>query len=127
MAASILFAWFPTIALFIVFFILCRQLIGQKPSTSDNLPGPSGWHILGFIPNFIGMMVFQGKPMQTVLDDLAKRYGPVYRMTMAGKRVVVANNFETIKQILQHPDMNDRPTPGKPAVEMYKGTGTYEK
>ena len=123
MATSSLFAWFPTITLFAVFFILLRRLIGQKHSTSDNLPGPSGWPILGFIPKFVGMMVLKGKPMHTVLDDLAKRYGPVYRMTMAGKRVVVANNFETIKEILQHPDMNDRPTPGKPVVEMYKGTG----
>ena len=124
---------FSTIGLFILTFTLIALLLRARTrrlsSAAANLPppGPTGWPLLGCIPKIISMMVLRGMPMQDVFDEFAKDYGPVYCMTVAGKRVVVVNSFQTIKEVLHHPDMNDRPSPTgsskKSSTKLYKGIG----
>ncbi|XP_072014690.1 cytochrome P450 2J4-like [Amphiura filiformis] len=113
-----------TITVFLV-YLLYRNRRGSQQAPANMPPGPSGWPYFGSLPTFINKMVFQGKPMEVVFDELAKQYGPVYYMNVFGIRLVVANTAETIKEILHHPDMNNRPAPGPKksaaALKMYAG------
>ncbi|XP_072021985.1 cytochrome P450 2C2-like, partial [Amphiura filiformis] len=72
-------------------------------------PGPWGWPFLGYLPNLAISAYRSGQPLDQLLNLLAKKYGPVFSLNLAGKSVIVLNNFKYVKEGLSNPSISDRP------------------
>ncbi|XP_049268755.1 cytochrome P450 18a1 [Rhipicephalus sanguineus] len=65
-------------------------------------PGPKGVPILGYIP-------FMWKPFHIIFHELSKQHGPIVRLRLGCKDVVVLNDVESIREGLSNPDLLYRP------------------
>ncbi|XP_072037477.1 cytochrome P450 2J4-like [Amphiura filiformis] len=88
----------------VVFLFLSWWLRSPK----DFPPGPWGWPLLGYLPNLV-IAYRTGQPLAQLLNLLAKKYGPVFSLNLAGKSVIVLNNFKYVKEGLNNPSVSDRP------------------
>ncbi|XP_077559314.1 cytochrome P450 2H1-like [Haemaphysalis longicornis] len=61
-------------------------------------PGPTGVPILGYIP-------FIRKPFHLVFKELSEKYGPIIRLRLGCKDVVVLNDLDSIREGLANPDV----------------------
>ncbi|XP_070391182.1 cytochrome P450 2A12-like isoform X1 [Dermacentor albipictus] len=73
---------------------------GQKNKLTA--PGPGGVPILGYLP-------FLRKPYHTTFKELSKQYGPIIKIRLGCKDVLVLNDFASIKEGLSNPDVLYRP------------------
>ncbi len=71
-------------------------------------PGPWGFPVIGSIPAIV-LAVRRGVQPHQIFDEYAKKYGPVFRVRLFTKTVVVLNDFPSIKAGFQNPSLNDRP------------------
>lgn len=86
-------------------FILCGLLM-LKSLISNSLkrkekplpPGPTGVPILGYLP-------FIRKPFHIAFKELSEQYGPIIRLRLGGKEVVVLNDLDSIQEGLTNPDV----------------------
>ncbi|QLY30320.1 cytochrome P450 [Nocardia huaxiensis] len=62
----------------------------------DDLPGPGGWPVLGNLPQM------PPAAMHRRFDSWADEFGPIYRLNVAGKRVVVVSDPDLNKEILRN-------------------------
>uniref|UniRef100_A0A023GPH0 Putative cytochrome p450 cyp2 subfamily protein n=1 Tax=Amblyomma triste TaxID=251400 RepID=A0A023GPH0_AMBTT len=65
-------------------------------------PGPWGIPILGYFP-------FIWKPYHYAFKELADKYGPIFRLRMGCKDVVVLNDLASIREGLSDPNLLYRP------------------
>lgn len=65
-------------------------------------PGPWGLPLLGYIP-------FIRKPWHIAFKELSDRYGPIIRLRLGHKDVVVLNDVGSIREGLANPDLLSRP------------------
>ncbi|XP_077557874.1 cytochrome P450 18a1-like [Haemaphysalis longicornis] len=65
-------------------------------------PGPRGLPVLGYLP-------FIGRPYHVAFKTLSLQYGPVVRVRLGCKDVVVLNDLESIREGLANPDLLCRP------------------
>ncbi len=100
----------PTILFGSVSFLLLAWWLRQ-PKSANLPPGPWGWPLLGYLPNFAVLKYRSGLPLPHLFNSLAKKYGPVYSMDIAGNKVVVLNTLKYVKEAFNHPNLCDRPTP----------------
>ncbi|XP_072044942.1 cytochrome P450 2U1-like [Amphiura filiformis] len=97
----------PTALLCIVtFLVLVWWLRGPKQTLP---PGPWGWPLLGYLPNFAISIYRKGLPPAQLFNSLAQKHGSVFSMYLAGKLVIVLNDFKYIKEGLHNPSLSDRP------------------
>ncbi|XP_072045012.1 cytochrome P450 2J4-like [Amphiura filiformis] len=97
----------PAILIFVVAFLVLAWWL-RKPQ--QNLPpGPWGWPLLGYLPNLGISMYRTGLPLPQLFNSLAKDYGSVCSLNIAGTLVIVLNNFRCVKDGLDNPDISDRP------------------
>ncbi|CAN7995741.1 unnamed protein product, partial [Ixodes hexagonus] len=65
-------------------------------------PGPRGIPVLGYLP-------FLGSSLQVTFKELADTYGPIVRVKLGSKDVVVLNDLESIKEGLNTDEVLSRP------------------
>ncbi|XP_054929264.2 cytochrome P450 2J2-like [Dermacentor andersoni] len=65
-------------------------------------PGPSGLPILGYLPFIKG-------PYHVAFKQLSEKYGPLVRLRLGFKDVVVLNDLPSIREALANPDVLYRP------------------
>ena len=115
--ASVDYVDVPTVLFSAIAFMLLTWWWLCKPKSANPLPGPWSWPLLGYLPNFVLLKYQTGLPVPHLFNLLAKKYGPVYSMDFAGKKVVVLNNLKYVKEAFNHPNMSDRPRPPMPKGE----------
>ncbi|XP_072039505.1 cytochrome P450 2U1-like [Amphiura filiformis] len=69
------------------------------------------WPLVGYLPNLVISAYRTGLPPAQLLDSLAKKYGQVFSINIAGKLVVVLNNFQYVKEGYNNPSLEDRLVP----------------
>lgn len=80
--------WLYTIILAIVTFMMAFIYIRDRNLRSFLPPGPTAWPLLGNLPQLIG------KDLHIALTTMAKQYGPLVWLKMAGENVLVVNNMD---------------------------------
>ncbi|KAL1433108.1 hypothetical protein MTO96_002073 [Rhipicephalus appendiculatus] len=65
-------------------------------------PGPKGLPLLGYLP-------FIWKPYHAAFREISEKYGPIIRLQLGIKDVVVLNDVATIREALSNPDLLYRP------------------
>lgn len=76
--------------------------INRRGKNKRSPPGPWGIPILGYFP-------FIWKPYHYAFKDLADKYGPIVRLRMGCKDVVVLNDLASIREGLSDPSLMYRP------------------
>ncbi|XP_072045010.1 cytochrome P450 2J4-like [Amphiura filiformis] len=111
----------PTALLCVVTFLFLAWWL-RRPK--QNLPpGPWGWPLLGYLPNFTLSAYRTGLPPAQLFNSLAQKYGSVFSMYFAGKLVIVLNDFKHVKEGLHNLSISDRPTAVINKNEEGKGFG----
>ena len=78
-------------------------------SRPKNLPpGPREFPVLGSIPALL-WEVWRGLEPHQVFGKYAAKHGPVFRVKVLNKTLVVLNDYSSVKEAFQHPQLNDRP------------------
>ncbi|XP_035217946.1 cytochrome P450 18a1-like [Stegodyphus dumicola] len=88
---------FMTVVIALAFLFLLWKKRGQKP-----LPGPMGLPLFGYLP-------FMTRKPYIKLKELAKIYGPVYRIQLGSYSVVVLCDFQSIKDAFANDVFMGRP------------------
>lgn len=65
-------------------------------------PGPKGVPLLGYLP-------FIWKPYHVAFKEISEKYGPIIRLQLGIKDVVVLNDVATVREALSNPDLLYRP------------------
>ncbi|KAL1466290.1 hypothetical protein MTO96_042841 [Rhipicephalus appendiculatus] len=65
-------------------------------------PGPKGVPLLGYLP-------FIWKPYHVAFREISEKYGPIIRLQLGIKDVVVLNDDAAIREALSNPDLLYRP------------------
>ncbi|KAL7160308.1 hypothetical protein ABFS83_01G085300 [Erythranthe nasuta] len=89
-----------SLALLSVFFLLVSILWYSwifKNSTKKLPPGPRGVPILGYLP-------FLSHNLHIQLTDLARKYGPIYKLWLGTKLCVVISSPSLIKEVVRDHD-----------------------
>ncbi|XP_037286177.2 cytochrome P450 2H2 [Rhipicephalus microplus] len=73
------------------------------PKNKLTAPGPGGVPILGYLPFLQG-------PYHVTFKELGKQYGPIIKLRLGCKDVLVLNDLTSIKEGLSNPDVLYRPT-----------------
>ncbi|KAG1714298.1 Cytochrome P450 2B19 [Nymphon striatum] len=69
-------------------------------------PGPIDWPIIGRLP----WMILKG-PLVYVME-LKQQYGKIFMMHMGPSTMIFLNDYDTIKELTNHPDFQGRPQVG---------------
>ncbi|KAL1433111.1 hypothetical protein MTO96_002076 [Rhipicephalus appendiculatus] len=93
-----------TLTVVIASLLVLKKLCTKSgPSKGQRLPpGPRGVPILGYLP-------FVTKPYHVVFKELSEKFGPIVRVRLGCKDVVVLNDTESIREGLTNPDILFRP------------------
>ena len=95
--------------LFMVFtllwFLWIRKKVSKNP-TPPLPPGPRGLPLLGYLP-------FLGADLHLQFADMARVYGPIYKLQLGTKLFIVISSPELVKQVVRDNDttfLNRDPT-----------------
>ncbi|KAL6182019.1 hypothetical protein ACLB2K_043442 [Fragaria x ananassa] len=86
--------------LFMVFTLLWYFWIWKKPSRNPSPPlppGPHGLPLLGYLP-------FLGANLHLKFTDMAKVYGPIYKLQLGTKLCIVVSSPELVKKVVRDHD-----------------------
>ncbi|KAK8756659.1 hypothetical protein V5799_000640 [Amblyomma americanum] len=84
-------------------FLALKRITARSRKERKRLPpGPNGVPILGYIP-------FIRKPFHIVFKELSEEYGPIFRLRLGSKDVVVLNDLTSVREGLANPDVLYRP------------------
>nr|AWM96409.1 cytochrome P450 2K1-like protein [Dugesia japonica] len=80
--------------LFIIWYCFSRVFKRRSiPNGLKETPIEYGWPILGIIPKIKG-------PMQNYLLELSRKHGPIFRIRLGMRDVVILGNYQTIRKAL---------------------------
>ncbi|CAF0960268.1 unnamed protein product [Rotaria sordida] len=82
-------AW---IGIIVIIWILFKILSSTDIPKINGLPEAPGWPIFGSLLQL-------GENHSLALSKLAKRLGPVFQIRLGNKRIVVANSYDSIKEL----------------------------
>lgn len=110
------------VTLVIMLFFCCLVKLYQRSHGSANIPpGPKPWPVVGNFGGFLIPSVIRRRlrleserssaNAASVLTELAKVYGNVYRIYAGSQLIVILNGYKVVKDALSnHPDVfSDRP------------------
>ncbi|CAK9798149.1 Probable cytochrome P450 303a1 [Anthophora quadrimaculata] len=97
---------FSTVMLLIVLLLLLLYLSSRKPKGYP--PGPRWWPILGCAIEIARLRQETGYLFKTC-SALCKKYGPVVGLKIGTDRIVVLNDYESIRSMLTNEDCDGRP------------------
>ncbi|XP_076241382.1 putative cytochrome P450 303a1 [Calliopsis andreniformis] len=103
---------FFAIILLVIVLLLLLYLGSRKPKGYP--PGPKWWPILGSVMEVARLRQETGYLVKTC-SALCKKYGPVVGLKIGTDRIVVLNNYESIKAML-----NDENCDGRPIGPVYE-------
>ncbi|XP_062005373.1 labd-13Z-ene-9,15,16-triol synthase, chloroplastic-like [Rosa rugosa] len=86
--------------LFMVFTLLWFLWIWKKPNrnpTTPLPPGPRGLPLVGYLP-------FLGANLHLEFTDMARVYGPIYKLQLGTKLCIVVSSPELVKQVVRDHD-----------------------
>uniref|UniRef100_T1JW18 Cytochrome P450 n=1 Tax=Tetranychus urticae TaxID=32264 RepID=T1JW18_TETUR len=86
-------------------------------------PGPWGLPFVGYLP------FLEKNNEYKDLDRLAKKYGPVYSLSMGKDTVIVVNDWNHAKEVLKNDDLLARPeayVAGSPVVSFIFGKSSFD-
>ena len=90
-------------------FLVIFWWLKQYAKYQNLPPGPTGWPLLGYLPNLGISMYRSGKQPFHLFANLADTYGKVYSMYMGSRLVIILNGHEGIKEAFMNKLLNDRP------------------
>ncbi|KAL1433107.1 hypothetical protein MTO96_002072 [Rhipicephalus appendiculatus] len=81
-----------------------RNLALKRKHKKDRClpPGPRGIPLLGYLP-------FIWKPYHVAFKELSEKYGPIMRLQLGVKDMVVLNDVTSVREALTNPDLLYRP------------------
>ncbi|XP_072042966.1 cytochrome P450 2J5-like [Amphiura filiformis] len=89
----------------LVFIFVKRRFVYSK----STIPIPWNFPIVGSLP-WIGWSLYRsGTPLYEFMRQLKDIYGNIYAFNFCGQLVVVVNEFQAIKKVLDSPYVNARP------------------
>ncbi|KFM70322.1 Cytochrome P450 18a1, partial [Stegodyphus mimosarum] len=91
-----------TLICIIVLTALVSLFFSRKERKRNHLPGPTGLPLIGYLP-------FMTEKPYVKLQELAKIYGPVYRVQIGSHSVVVLCDFQSIKEAFASDAFMGRP------------------
>ncbi|XP_077518996.1 cytochrome P450 2F5-like [Amblyomma americanum] len=100
-------SWLVVVACFSIFLGGLLAIVGL-PSWRSTMkakrlpPGPKGVPLFGYLP-------FIRKPFHLAFNELSQKYGPILRLRLGSKNVVVLNDLASIREGLANPDVLYRP------------------
>ncbi|KOC61548.1 putative cytochrome P450 303a1 [Habropoda laboriosa] len=97
---------FSTLMLLMVLLLLLLYLGSRKPKGYP--PGPKWWPILGCAIEMARLRQETGYLFKTC-SALCKKYGPVVGLKIGTDRIVVLNDYESIRSMLTNEDCDGRP------------------
>ena len=89
-----IYVGFHTLLLFTLTFLLVLTAVRQYRTRPKNLP-PGPWGL-----PFVGSLLSLGPNPHLTFLEMTKTYGKVFRMNLAGQRVVVVNGFDAVREAL---------------------------
>ncbi|XP_038059763.1 cytochrome P450 2J6-like [Patiria miniata] len=100
--------WFldvRTVLLCVAVLLVLRWFLGRPKNLP---PGPWGFPLIGSVLA-IGREIRRGVEPHDLFMRYAAKYGPVFRLKIFNKTVVVLNDYSSVKEAFQHPQLQDRP------------------
>lgn len=99
---SVILAW---LAVILGGLLTIQNLTSKSRRGKDKHlpPGPKGIPLLGYLP-------FIWKPYHVVFQELSEKYGPIIRLQLGIKDVVVLNDVTSVREGLSNPDVLYRPS-----------------
>lgn len=97
--------------IFWLIFYIKRQFFREK----NELPGPVGLPILGYIP-------FLGRYPYKTLTKLGQNYGPIFQIPLGFRTAVILNDYETITEAYSK-DIAFAGRPNMPSIEAFANSG----
>ncbi|XP_071807416.1 cytochrome P450 2J6-like [Asterias amurensis] len=95
-----------TILISITVFLILRWYMRRHIALP---PGPRSLPVVGSLPTLLSLRN-TGAPHQ-IFQRLSEKHGPVLMVNLvAGNRVVVLHGYDVIRDALNHPDLNGRPS-----------------
>ncbi|XP_071808795.1 cytochrome P450 2J4-like [Asterias amurensis] len=88
---------------------LCATYGLWKRRRADLPPGPWGLPYFGMVPYFFLVEWLFGLQRREILENFGAKYGKIFSFTAFGRLVVVLNDGQTIKEVYQLQELNDRP------------------
>nr|XP_012153072.1 PREDICTED: probable cytochrome P450 303a1 [Megachile rotundata] len=98
---------FSTIILVLVLLLLLLYRSSRKPKGYP--PGPKWWPILGCVVEVARLRKETGYLIKTC-TALCKMYGPVVGLKLGTDRIVVLNDYESVRAMLTDEDFDGRPS-----------------
>ncbi len=71
-------------------------------------PGPWGFPIIGSVPALL-LGLRREVYAHHLLGRYAHKYGPVFRLRVFNKTLILLNDYKSIRSAFQHPQLSDRP------------------
>ena len=89
----------------VIIVLALRWFLGRRKNLP---PGPRGFPLIGSLVA-IARGMRRGLQPHDIFIKYAAKYGPVFHLRILNKDVVVLNDYASIKEAFQHPQLNDRP------------------
>ncbi len=94
---------FLTLAIAVYFWKQRRSQRVQLP------PGLRAWPVGGSIPSVAWQFYRSGLRLPAFLQRLGSQFGPIFRVNLFGRDIIVLCDYSRIKRAFEHPNLNDRP------------------
>ncbi|XP_038058682.1 cytochrome P450 2J6-like [Patiria miniata] len=94
-----------TVLLCVVVLLVLRWFLGRPKNLP---PGPWGFPLIGSVPAIV-REIRRGVEPHDLFIRYAAKYGPVFRLQIFNKTAVVLNDYTSVKEAFQHPQLQDRP------------------
>ncbi|KAG8196170.1 hypothetical protein JTE90_007900 [Oedothorax gibbosus] len=91
-----------TISVLVAVFVILILVWFTKNKFGNKIPGPIGLPIVGYLP-------FMTKKPYAKLAELRHKYGPIYRISLGNREIVVLSDFKTIKDTFARDEFMGRP------------------
>ena len=101
----------------VIIVLALRWFLGRRKNLP---PGPRGLPLIGSIVAIVRGLR-RGLQPHDIFTEYAAKYGPVFHLRILNKDMVVLNDYASIKEAFQHPQLNDRPK--MILGEIYKSNG----
>ncbi len=102
---------FTTLSYCITFLTLAIAVYFWKQRRSQMVrlpPGPRTWPIVGSIPSIVWQFYRSGLRLPPFLQLLGYQFGPIFRVNLFGRDIIVLCDYDRIKEAFEHPNLNDR-------------------
>ena len=94
-----------TVLLCVFVFLVVRWFLA-KPKNLP--PGPWGLPFIGALAT-VARAVRRGVQPHELFMEYAAKYGPVFHLKILNKHVLFLNDYASVKEAFQNPQLNDRP------------------